>query len=145
ASVDVFQSGSSTRIGGGVATWSDQVFPLDQGIQLLAGASISATQSQDGAISMPSPAPVQIQSTPPMVAAVLCPTHVYVSGQALQLLGRAPGATATVTVNGEVRGSGVSADGTVTIELSQPTQAGDTLVVTQTACGIAGPPIPLPQ
>jgi hypothetical protein len=145
STVQLFQTGNPAPIGGGVATLSDQVFGLNGGIQLAAGQSVTATQTQSGSTSPPSPSPVQVQSRPPSVGAVACATHVYQCGQSLSLLGMVPGATAQVTVAGSSRGQGTSADGTVQINLSEPTQPSDTLMVTQTACGVSGPPLALPQ
>ena len=145
ANVDLFESGSSSPIGGGVATWSDQAFPLNSGVQLTAGQTITATQTQDGQTSQPSSAPLQVQSNPEAVGAVALASHIYQCGQALRFFGAVPGATVQVIANGQIRGQGVSPDGTVRVILSAPTQASETLVAIQTACGITGPSLPLPQ
>jgi len=146
ANVQLFQSGNESPIGGGVATWSDQPFPLKAGVKLTAGQSITATQTKDGVTSPASPSPIQIQAgSPARIGAVMCATHIYECGQALSFIGAVPGATIEVTVAGQVRGSRVSADGTAKVPLSAPTKATDTLVVTQTACGQTGPPATLPQ
>ncbi|HKV41109.1 MAG TPA: hypothetical protein VJX67_18020, partial [Blastocatellia bacterium] len=60
ATVQLFQSGIPTPVGEGIATWSDQPFPLKAGAQLVAGASITATQIASGETSQPSPSPIQI-------------------------------------------------------------------------------------
>ena len=143
--VQLFQSGNPSPIGGGVATWSDQPFPISADVQLIAGESITATQTQDGLTSPPSPSPVQIQAKPRTIGNVTCVSHIYECGQALFFIGAVPGATIEVTVAGQMRGSRVSADGTARVTLSAPTLAADTLMVTQTACGQAGPQVPLPQ
>jgi hypothetical protein len=145
ATVELFQTGSPSPIGGGTATWSDQVFPLNEGIRLTAGESITAVQTLGDAVSLPSPFLVPVQSSPQMVGAVACATHIFECGQSLALLGMVPGAIAEVTAAGVMRGRGISADGTARIDLSQPTQLEDVLVVTQSACGITGPPLPLPR
>ena len=145
ANVQVFQSGNPAPIGGGIATWSDQPFPLKAGVQLTAGESITATQTQGSVTSPSSPSPVQIQAKPGTIGGVTCGSHIYECGQALFFLGAVPGATIEVTVDGHVRGSRVSADGTAKVILSAPTQITDTVMVTQTACGQAGPAVPLPQ
>jgi len=145
ANVQLFQSGNPSPVGGGVATWSDQPFPLKAGIQLSPGQTITATQSQDGATSAPSPTPIQVQAQPPAIGAVSCASHIYECGQALSFLGAVPGATIEVSVGGQLRGSRVSTDGTAKILLSGPTLPTDTLVVKQTACGQTGPALTLPQ
>jgi hypothetical protein len=131
-------------VGSGVATWTDQVFPLAGGAALAPGANVTATQSLAGVTSPPSPQPVIVQKKPPTIGHVGLKTHVYACGQCLWLDGMVPGATVEVTAGGAPRGSGTAADGSARISLSAPTLASDTLVATQTACGIAGLPTPLP-
>ncbi|HEY6329120.1 MAG TPA: hypothetical protein VI756_07275 [Blastocatellia bacterium] len=139
ATVDLFESGSSNPIGGGTATLSDQVFPLNSGLKLSAGQSITATQSQNGETSPPSPAPVAVQSATESIGTVACVSHIYQCGQALSFTGAMPGATVQVTAGGAMRGQAVSADGTAEVILSSPTQASDTLIATQIACGTIVP------
>jgi hypothetical protein len=63
ATVDLFAN--LVHVGSGVATWSDQVFPLGGGVTLAPGSNVTATQSQSGSVSPPSPAPVTVQKKPP--------------------------------------------------------------------------------
>jgi hypothetical protein len=142
ATVNLFANGAPA--GSGVASWTDQVFPLTAGTVLAPGANVTATQSQSGVTSTPSPQPVVVQKKPPTIGHVGLKTHVYVCGQCLWLDGMVPGATVEVTASGASRGSGTAADGTARIGLSAPTGAGETLVATQTACGTAGLATPLP-
>ncbi|HYM00534.1 MAG TPA: hypothetical protein VEZ90_16385, partial [Blastocatellia bacterium] len=145
ATVHLFQSGNPNPIGGGVATWSDQPFPLSAGVQLAAGASITATQTLNDVTSPASPYPIQIQAKPATIGGVVCATHIYECGQALSFIGAVPGAIIEVTAAGVSRGLKASADGTAKLILSAATKSEDTLVVTQTASGTAGPALPLPQ
>ena len=143
ATVDIFANG--VHVGGGVATWSDQVFPLSGGATLAPGSNVTATQSLTGSVSPQSPAPVTVQKKPPTIGHVGTKTHIYVCGQCVWLDGMVPGATVQVTVGGALRGQGIADDGSSRIGLSAPTGAGDTLVAQQTACGTPGPLTHLPH
>ncbi|HEY2907530.1 MAG TPA: hypothetical protein VGJ29_16630 [Vicinamibacterales bacterium] len=142
ATVDLFSNGSN--VGSGVASWTDQVFPLAPGKTLVPGAAVTATQTLSGSTSPPSPSPVLVQKKPPTIGPVTSKTHIYMCGQCLWLDGMVPGAHVTVTVGGVLRGSGIADDGSSRIGLSHPTALGDTLVATQTACGTPGVPTNLP-
>jgi hypothetical protein len=145
ATVALFVSGNPSAIGGGTASWSSQVFPLNKGIQLTSGQTITATQSQNGETSPPSPSGVAVQPRSATVGAVDCQTHIYQCGQSLFFVGLIPGASVQVSVGGTVRGRGVSADGTLLVNLSAPTLPGDMLTVSQTVGGITGPALTLAQ
>ncbi len=142
ATVDLFANG--VHVGSGVATWSDQVFPLNGGVTLAASAGVTATQSLGGQVSAPSPQPVVVQKKPPVIGNVGCQTHIYACGECLWLDGMVPGATVEVQVGGVLRGSGRADDGTARIGLSPQTSLGDILDAQQIACGTAGPITPLP-
>jgi len=150
ATVDLFQDGAN--VGGGAATWPDQVFNLKSGVTLKAGAAhpVTATQTLGSMTSPPSPAPVIVQTKAAIILPVSCETHIYECGQCLSFNGMVPGATVQVTVGGVVRGTGTAADGSAQIGLSPQTSLGETLVAQQTACGTPGPktnlapPDPLP-
>jgi len=142
ATINLLANGAP--VGGGVANWTDQEFPLTAGTVLASGANVTATQSQGGITSPPSPQPVTVQKKPSTIGHVGLKTHIYVCGRCLWLDGMVPGAKVQVTVSGVPRGSGTAADGSARIGLSAPTGAGETLIATQTACGTAGLPTPLP-
>src|SRR5215831_21015695 len=89
ATVDLYAGG--VHVGSGVASWSDQVFPLNGGVTLTPGSNVTATQSLGGATSAHSPTPVTVQKKPPVVGHVGLRTHVYVCGQCLWLDGMVPG------------------------------------------------------
>jgi hypothetical protein len=144
ATVALFESGQAASIGGGVATAGDQVFPLNGGVTLAPGKTITAKQTQ-GATTSPASPGVVVQPKPATIGHVACSTHIYKCGQALWLSGMVPGATFTVKVGALLRGSGTSYDGTAQVSLTAPTGATDTLVVTQTACGTLGQPTNLPK
>src|SRR5437870_10477161 len=63
ATVDLFSNGA--HVGSGVATWTDQVFPLAAGKTLAPGAAVTATQTLSGSTSPASPSPVLVQKKPP--------------------------------------------------------------------------------
>jgi hypothetical protein len=141
ATVDLFMDGA--HVGSGLASWSDQVFPLNAGVTLKAGHSVTATQTSSGQPS-PASAPVIVQNKPPVIGSVACETHIYECGQCLWLDGMVPGATVEVTVGGSLRGHGTAPDGTARIGLSPATAPSETLVARQTACGTKGPLTNLP-
>ncbi len=142
STVDLFDNG--VHVGSGVASWSDQSFPLNAGVTLTAGANVTAKQTLGAQISPLSPQPVQVQKKPPVIGTVGCKTHIYACGQCLWLDGMVPGATVEVKVGGVLRGSGRADDGTARIGLSTQTGLGETLDVQQTACGTPGVVTPLP-
>jgi hypothetical protein len=142
ATVDLFSGGAPA--GTGVATWTDQVFPLKAGVTLAAGANVTATQTSGGVTSPASPSPVVVQKKPPTIGGVGSKTHIYECGQCLWLDGMVPGATVEVTVGGALRGKGTAADGSARIGLSPQTSPGDTLVAQQNACGSPGTKTNLP-
>lgn len=142
ATVDLFANG--IHVGGGVATWTDQVFPLTGGATLAPGSNVTATQSMGGSVSPQSPAPVTVQKKPPTLGHVGAKSHIYMCGQCLWLDGMVPGAKVDVTVGGVPRGSGIADDGSARFPLSAPTALSDTLVAQQIACGTPGPLTTLP-
>jgi hypothetical protein len=143
ANVDIFSNGA--HVGTGTATWTDQSFPLLPGKTLSPGAQVTATQTQAGSTSAPSPSPVIVQKKPPVIGTVTSKTHIYVCGHCLWLDGMVPGAKVEVSVAGVVRGSGIADDGSARVGLTVPTGSGDILVAQQTACGTAGSPTNLPK
>jgi len=138
ATVKLFVTGQAAAIGGGVATWSDQVFPLNAGVTLANGQSVQATQTWAGQTSPLGPG-ITVQKKPPSVGAMAFQSHLYHCGTCVWLVGAVPGADVTVKVSGSLRGSTVSADGNARIGLNQAIGVNDILTVQQTACGMAGP------
>jgi hypothetical protein len=136
AVIDLFSNGA--HVGKGTATWTDQSFKLSPGKTLTPGKGVTATQTQSGVSSPPSPSAITVQKKPPTIGPVTSKTHVYLCGQCLWLDGMVPGAIVEVSVHGTVRGTGVADDGSARIALSAPTGASDTLVAQQTACGTPG-------
>ena len=149
ATVDLFQDGAN--VGGGAATWGDQVFSLKSGVTLKAGVAHPVTATQAfGGVTSPASAPVVVQTKAAIILPVSCETHIYECGQCLSFDGMVPGAIVVVTVGAVVRGTGTAADGSAQIGLSSQTSLGETLVAQQIACGTPGPktnlapPDPLP-
>ena len=144
ATVELFVTGQAASIGGGTATWSDQVFPLHAGVTLPPGQTVWARQTLGGQTSPPlGPAVpgVTVQKKPPSIGTVAFKSHLYQCGTCVWLVGAVPGAEVVVTVGGSFRGSTVSADGNARIGLNQAIGPTDILTVQQTACGTPGPPL----
>ena len=140
ATVTLFVTGQAAAIGGGVASWSDQVFPLNAGVTLAHGHSVQATQTLAGQTSPLGPG-ITVQKKPPSVGAMAFQSHLYHCGTCVWLVGAVPGADVTVKVGGALRGSTVSADGNARIGLNQAIGPNDILTIQQTACGTPGPPL----
>lgn len=140
ATVKLFVTGQAADIGGRVASWSDQVFPLNAGVTLAHGHSVQATQTLAGQTSPLGPG-ITVQKKPPSVGAIAFQSHLYHCGTCVWLVGAVPGADVTVKVGGSLRGSTVSADGNARIGLNQAIGPNDILTIQQTACGTPGPPL----
>ena len=138
AQVELFMSGHAGSIGGGTATWSDQVYPLNGGVTLVPGQMVQARQSLMGEMSPLGPG-VSVQKKPPTIGAVAFQSHLYQCGRCAWLVGAVPGAKVDLTVGGNPRGSTISADGNARTGLSQQLNLGQVLVAQQTACGMIGP------
>lgn len=110
ATVELHLTGHPGSIGGGVATWSDQSFPLNGGVHLTPGATVQALQKQGAEVSPLGPG-ITVQKKPPVIGPLAIQSHLYVCGQCLWLTGAVPGAKVDVDVLGVPRGSGISTDG----------------------------------
>ncbi|MFF4403364.1 hypothetical protein [Streptomyces sp. NPDC001404] len=135
---------SGVPVGGGVAAWPDQTFPLGPGVALRPGDRITATQTRDGRTSPASVQPVVVQKRPETVGPLHFGSHVYACGQCLRVDGAVPGAAVTVQQGPLVLGSAPAPDGTARIALLGPVAAGRALVARQSACGTPGAPTPSP-
>ena len=123
---------------GGVASWSDQGFPLNAAVVLLPGHTVQAQQISGGQTSPLGPG-VTIQKKPPSIGPLAFQSHLYECGRCVWLVGAVPGADVALTVGGSPRGSGVSSDGNARIGLTQKLGLGEVLAAQQTACGMTGP------
>jgi hypothetical protein len=135
ATVEILANG--VRVGGGVATWSDQVFPLTASLH--SAQHITARQKFGADISASSTEFVQVQKKPLLIGGVGFPSPLYMCGQCLHLDGLVPGATVEVKVSGTHAGTGKADDGTARIGLSIPIAFGVAVTAQQTACGIPSP------
>src|SRR5262245_53122626 len=100
AEVRVFANGN--EVAKGVAEWSKQVFPLNQGASLHPGDKVTASQSKGADGSPPGPL-VKVQKQ----AAAVGPVGfgpVYRCGECLTCSGALPGAVVHVSVAGTPRG-----------------------------------------
>jgi hypothetical protein len=142
ATVAIFANGA--HVGGGVATWSDEVFPLTA--PLIAGHVVTAKQTFGGSTSPATPPAdgVIVQKKPPVVGTVGFSSQLWNCGQCLHLDGMVPGATINVWVGGALAATGSSVDGTVRLGLSVPLSSSKTVSAQQTACGIVGTMTPGP-
>jgi hypothetical protein len=133
ATVEIFMTGHSGSIGGGVASWSDQSFPVT--VALKNGQTVTATQKLGSDTSQPGPG-ISVQKKPPSLGGVTFQSHIYECGRCVWLIGAFPGATVSLTVLGSPRGSTVSPDGNARIGLTQQLGPSDILVARQTGCGL---------
>ncbi len=133
STVEIFMTGHSGSIGGGVASWSDQSFPIS--VPLKNGETVTATQKQGSDTSQPGPG-IGVQKKPPTLGPVAFQSHLYACARCVWLVGASPGATVNLTVLGSPRGSAVSPDGNARIGLTQQLRPGDILVAQQTGCGL---------
>jgi outer membrane protein assembly factor BamB len=137
ATVKLQMTGHAGSIGGGVASWSDQTFPLAGGVSLTAGATVQALQTL-GAETSPLGPGITVQKKPPIIGPLAFQSHLYVCGQCLWLVGAVPGAQVNVKVLGVARGAGISADGNARLGLAPAIGAADILTAQQIACGTPG-------
>ncbi|HXB06591.1 MAG TPA: hypothetical protein VNW04_05740, partial [Puia sp.] len=134
--VEVLANG--VHVGGGPATWSDQVFPLTSPIT--AGQKITARQTLGPDTSAPTPAAnaVEVQAKPAVIGHVGFSSPMYVCGECLHMDGLVPGATVDVKLAGNPAGSGTAYDGTARVHLTAAIPFGQPVVAQQHACGAAG-------
>ncbi|MEU4301832.1 hypothetical protein [Kitasatospora aureofaciens] len=148
STVTLLVNGSHTvggqLVGGGVATWPDQEFPLTPGVALHAGDQVAATQLLGGQVSAASAQPVAVQKEPAVIGSLHYGGHQYVCGQCLWIDGAVPGATVTVKQGATVLGSATAPDGIARVQLGAPIAAGEVLMAEQQACGNPGTPTPSP-
>jgi hypothetical protein len=148
STVEILANG--VHVGGGIASWSDQVFLLTT--PLLPGQHVTARQQLGPDTSPPAPPTefVEVQKKPAVIGNVGFSSPMYVCGECIHLDGLVPGATVDVKVGGNPAGSGTADDGTVRLHLSIPIIYGQPVTAQQTACGLAGlitnsPPPDLPE
>jgi hypothetical protein len=140
ATVSLTRSGVS--IGGGVAAWTSQQFPLTQ--QVSAGDMIDAVQTLGGETSPalhitvgPTPSQAEVNS-----GAFFQP--IYECGKCVFLSGMVPGADVVVSSNNKTLGQGtVDANGLVEVVLKQVLTTGDHLFAVQTACKTIKTSVPI--
>jgi outer membrane protein assembly factor BamB len=144
ATVKLFIQGQAGSIGGGIASWSDQDFPLNANVTLTPGLLVQATQTL-GADTSPMGPGISVQKKPPKVGPVAFQSHLYQCGRCVWLVGAVPGAKVDLTVANNPRGSTTSTDGNARIGLTQALGLTDILTAQQTACSMPGTPINGPQ
>ena len=142
AKVTVFADG--VVVGSGMATWSDQNFPLSG--SLAAGQQVTATQGIGLDTSIQSPEPIEVQAQPPVIGGVGFRSHLNQCGDCVWLEGLVPGAKVELRDGGTAIGVGASYDGNARFHLSTPLAAGMDIKAQQNACGnpgtiTDGPPI----
>jgi hypothetical protein len=136
STVEIHITGTAGSIGGGVATWSDQTFPIAPG-SLTPGHTVRALQKLGPDTSALGPG-ITVQKKPPKIGPLVFQSHLYDCGRCAWLIGAVPGAKVDVKVGAAVRGTTISADGNARLGLSPATHAGDILTAIQTACGTPG-------
>lgn len=146
STVEIHVTGTAGSIGGGVATWSDQTFPIAPG-SLLPGHTVQALQKLGPDQSALGPG-VTVQKKPPVIGPVVFQSHLYNCGRCAWLTGAVPGAKVEVKAGPSLRGSVISADGNARLGLAPATNhPPDLLSAIQTACGTPGvlTPGPVPD
>lgn len=146
ATVELSVDGSP--VGGGVAGFTDQAFPVAfpqsfAGKKLVAVQKLSGYLDSDAADNVIGGAP-----TPAKLGQGVFYTPFYVCATCVWLSGLVPGATVEVFSKGEPLGSAeVNEYGGANVSLFRALKATDTLHAVQTACGAPGAPIlaPAPQ
>lgn len=144
STVAIFMTGHSGSIGGGVASWSDQSFPLNAGVTLTPGQTVFATQTLASQTSPQGPG-IIVQKKPSTIGPMAFQSHLYQCGRCVWLVGAVPGAHVNLTVLGIPRGSTVSTDGNARIGLTTQLGASDILDAQQIACSLPGPQIGGPK
>ncbi len=144
STVAIFADG--VPVGSGLASWSDQIFPLSA--SLAAGQRVTATQTVGMDTSLPSPEAIEVQAKPPTIGAVGFRSHLNQCGECVWLEGLVPGAKVELRDGGTAIGAGESYDGNARFHLSTPLTPGMDIKAQQTACstpGIVtdGPPVDL--
>ncbi len=142
STVTVFADG--VMVGQGVATWSDQVFPLSGGLG--AGQEVTATQRVGVDTSIASPESVVVQARPPVIGGVGFKSNLNECGDCVWLEGLVPGAKVELRDGSTVIGSGESYDGNARFHLSTLLATGMDIKAQQDACGMpgsvtSGPPV----
>jgi outer membrane protein assembly factor BamB len=137
STVEIHVTGTAGSIGGGVATWSDQAFPVAPG-SLTPGHTVQALQKLGPDTSALGPG-VSVQKKPPTIGPVVFQSHLYNCGRCAWLIGAVPGAKVEVKAGAALRGSVISADGNARLGLAPATNhPPDILTAIQTACGTPG-------
>jgi hypothetical protein len=137
ATVLVFVDGQEFKVGS--ADWPDQRFALPAGLQLKVGQGIQTGQTVDGTPPPRSSLVVQVQDVPTAlpVPVVLDPLVGCASLVVIDEL--SPDAAVTVTAADGTTLGGAIADGSfATVPLSRSLGVGETIDVTETACGVVG-------
>ncbi|WP_043345533.1 DUF1326 domain-containing protein [Belnapia moabensis] len=134
ATVTIFADGAVVATG--VASWSDQTFPLS--VPLSPDQNVTATQTVGMETSPASPEAVQVQARPPTIGPVGFRSHLNQCGECVWLEGLVPGAKVELRDGATVLGSGESYDGNARFHLATPLALGIAITAQQTACGIAG-------
>lgn len=137
-------TGHVGSIGGGIASWSDQTFPLTT--SLLPGTHVTARQTLGPDTSAASTELVEVQKKPAVIGNVGFSSPLYSCAECIHLDGLVPGAKVEVKVGINPVGSGTADDGTARVHLSIPIPFGQPITAQQIPCGIPGPittsPIP---
>jgi outer membrane protein assembly factor BamB len=144
STVAIFITGHAGSIGGGLASCSDQSFPLNALVTLTPGQSVYAKQTL-GPQTSPAGPGITVQKKPPVIGPMAFQSHLYHCARCEWLVGAVPGAQVNLTVSGSPRGSAISTDGNARIGLTQQLGASDILMAQQIACGSPGPQINGPK
>jgi hypothetical protein len=151
ATVLIIRNGDTAKpIAKNVASWPDQVFPLNQlppgGLQpndKLTAIQSVGSDSSDQSPQAPNYYVVQ-DFTPAILKETIFSNHLYVCGRHLRLLGMAPGATAEAGPNG-ARGKATAPCGEARLTINSGLKKGEQIDVRQVGCGPIGPTVLGPE
>jgi hypothetical protein len=135
ARVRVYADGA--LVADGIASWSQQVYPLIAGVFLKFGQHVTATQDDGSGESAHTPDPflrVQARNASPGPLSYKAP--VVGCGQAVWITGGCPGAVITAKEGATTLGSGDAPHGEARLFLSPPVSRGGVLLADQQDCGV---------
>lgn len=142
ATVSVFSD--RRLVARGVATWSQQTFPLLPGAQLKRLENVTATQDDGTGPSEPTPGPFLQVQVAGMPGPLSLKAPVHGCGEAVWVTGATPGATVSVAEGATLLGTTDAPHGEARLLLAPMVSRGGVLHASQTACGARSGDTPFP-
>lgn len=141
--------GAARIVANRVVSGADEFVKLTVGRRLLAGDRVTAEQhtASDHGDALPPESGVEVSATPDVqdLAGLFANETLLECGTCLWVAGVVPGASVTLSINGGTAWTAEASSDTVKFVLpaGQRLDPGDSLEVSQEACGIAGPTVAL--